>query len=88
MSGRSALNLWETIMQVVAPEPSGDCSLSRASWNWVTRQLSCIPEITVEDMVDYIPPSLSPWKGRTFLKILEDNDPVIQMVIKSRDPKL
>ena len=40
------------------------------------------------DIIDYVPPSLPPLRARTFLKVLEDNDAVIHMCIKSRAPKL
>ena len=43
---------------------------------------------TVADIIDYVPPILPPLKNRTFCKILEDNDAVIHMRIKSRAPKL
>ena len=42
----------------------------------------------IESIIDYVPPMLPPLSGRTFLKVLEDNDAVIHMCIKSRAPKL
>ena len=57
-----------------------------------TKKKMGIPErtdlISFADMIDYVPPALPPLKARTFLKVLEDNDAVIHMCIKSRAPKL
>ena len=38
--------------------------------------------------VDYVPPNVPPPNGRACLILLEDNDPVIQICIKGRNPTL
>ena len=38
--------------------------------------------------VDYVPPNLPEPNGRAMLVLLEDNDPVIQICIKGRNPTL
>ena len=38
--------------------------------------------------VDYVPPNLPEPNGRAILVLLEDNDPVIQICIKGRNPTL
>ena len=38
--------------------------------------------------MDYVPPSLPEPNGRAVLVLLEDNDPVIQICIKGRNPTL
>ena len=42
----------------------------------------------IESIIDYVPPMLPPLGKSTFLKVLEDNDAVIHMCIKSRAPKM
>jgi len=80
MVGIPALELWDTVIDVF-------CSLTPAQL-----PIEKKPELnSIYDhlkAVDYVPPNVPLPNGRACLILLEDNDPVIQIFIKGRNPTL
>ena len=80
MEGIPALELWDTVINVFCPLKPTQLPIEKK------------PEInTIYDQlaeVDYVPPNVPLPNGRACLILLEDNDPVIQICIKGRNPTL
>ena len=82
MEGIPALALWELIIDVFHPMPPNP--------NDRADQTAHKPKNMYEELssVDSVPTNLSAPNGRAKLVLLEDNDPVIQICIKGRNPTL
>ena len=87
MEGIPALDLWEVILEVFGKQsaPSGRKPLQE-----LTQQpyFGKDPVLNALLNVDYVPPSLPPNRRQGKLVILEDNDAVIKMTIKTRSPSM
>ena len=87
MEGIPALDLWEVILEVFGKQsaPSGRKPLQE-----LTQQpyFEKDPVLNALLNVDYVPPSLPPNRRQGKLVILEDNDAVIKMTIKTRSPSM
>ena len=82
MEGIPALSLWELIIDVFHPEDTKP--------NDRADQTAPKPKNMYDELsnVDFVPTNLPEHKGRAKLVLLEDNDPVIQICIKGRNPTL
>jgi len=78
--GIPALMLWETVLDVFCPLTPAQLPIeSKPKVSSIYEELQS---------VDYVPPNLPLPNGRACLILLEDNDPVIQICIKGRNPTL
>lgn len=76
MEGIPALNLWSQIVDVLNGEFSvGGCKTSSTKRSAV-------------EYADWVPPSMTPLRASTKLMFVQDNDAVLKMVIKARDPTM
>ena len=82
MEGIPALALWELVIDVFHP-------LKQAlAAEFPTQPPVCTNIYEALTSVDYVPPNVPRPNGRAILVLLEDNDPVIQICIKGRNPTL
>jgi len=85
MEGIPALALWELIIDVFHPLPVDKKSNIDRAGSTAPKPTNMYEELT---SVDYVPKNLPAPNGRAILVLLEDNDPVIQICIKGRNPTL
>ena len=76
------LSFWDTICQVFHPE-----KLPMGSGPQVPPKGQSLGEL-LEKYIDWVPPSLPPHSKLAKLKICEDNDAVLKLLIKQRNPRL
>jgi len=82
MEGIPALALWEPIIDVfhpITPNPNDRADQTAPKPKKMYEELSS---------VDFVPTNLPAPNGRAKLVLLEDNDPVIQICMKGRNPTL
>ena len=84
MEGIPALSLWELVIDVFHPLPK--CATSVAQLRRRPDNVTPVCHNIYEALmaVDYVPPNLPEPNGRAILVLLEDNDPVIQILIKRK----
>ena len=82
MEGIPALSLWELIIDVFHPV---DPKLTDRADKTAPKPKNMYEELS---NVDFVPTNLPQHSGRAKLVLLEDNDPVIQICIKGRNPTL
>ena len=85
MEGIPALDLWETVLEVFGNADTND---RKVSAEMSTPYVGSDPVLNTLLNVDYVPPSLPPKRKQGKLVILEDNDAVIKMTIKTRSPSM
>ena len=92
VEGIPALSLWELVIDVFHPIAECKVASSRVKPQPALESKHATPNAKsiyqVLEEVDYVPPNLPEPNGRAILVLLEDNDPVIQICIKGRNPTL
>ena len=89
MEGIPALALWELIIDVFHPIENARVKPCPKDQNEGMKSFPK-PKTIYEELtnVDFVPTNLPAPNGRAVLVLLEDNDPVIQICIKGRNPTL
>jgi len=86
MEGIPALALWELVIDVFHPLPvSAANAVPKQAYPALGSPVTIYDELLA---VDYVPCNIPEPNGRAILVLLEDNDPVIQILIKGRNTTL